>query len=101
MFQRIQAFGRCLSLALGLLALGAAASGPLQAAASPWLDHDHAKVRLVSAVESIGPARELRLGLQFQLEPGWKIYWRSPGDAGFPPVLDWSESRNVTGAEMR
>ena len=29
-----------------------------------------------------------RLGLQFRLQPGWKIYWRSPGDAGLPPELD-------------
>jgi DsbC/DsbD-like thiol-disulfide interchange protein len=26
-------------------------------------------------------------GLQIQLEPGWKTYWRSPGDAGIPPSI--------------
>ena len=40
-----------------------------------------------------GEAETLRLGLQFQLKPGWKTYWRSPGDAGFPPRVDWSGSR--------
>lgn len=29
------------------------------------------------------------------LAPGWKTYWRSPGDAGIPPRFDWSGSRNV------
>lgn len=34
-------------------------------------------------------------GLRLQLAPGWKTYWRSPGDAGIPPVFDWSRSENV------
>jgi DsbC/DsbD-like thiol-disulfide interchange protein len=29
------------------------------------------------------------------LAPGWKTYWRSPGDAGIPPRFDWSGSKNV------
>lgn len=29
------------------------------------------------------------------LAPGWKTYWRSPGDAGIPPRFDWSGSSNV------
>ena len=34
------------------------------------------------------------------MRPGWKIYWRSPGDAGFPPLPDWSESRNLKAATL-
>jgi DsbC/DsbD-like thiol-disulfide interchange protein len=34
-------------------------------------------------------------GLHLQLAPGWKTYWRAPGDAGIPPVFDWSRSDNV------
>lgn len=33
--------------------------------------------------------------LRLELEPGWKTYWRSPGDAGVPPRFDWQGSRNV------
>ena len=33
--------------------------------------------------------------LHLSLAPGWKTYWRSPGDAGIPPVFDWSGSENV------
>ena len=29
------------------------------------------------------------------LAPGWKTYWRSPGDAGIPPTFDWSGSTNI------
>lgn len=33
--------------------------------------------------------------LQLRLAPGWKTYWRAPGDAGIPPRFDWSGSGNV------
>ena len=34
-------------------------------------------------------------GLSLALAPGWKTYWRSPGEAGIPPEFDWSGSQNV------
>ncbi len=30
--------------------------------------------------------------LALRLEPGWKTYWRSPGDTGVPPEFDWQGS---------
>ncbi|MDO5647002.1 protein-disulfide reductase DsbD domain-containing protein [Paracoccus sp. (in: a-proteobacteria)] len=33
--------------------------------------------------------------LQLDLEPGWKTYWRSPGDTGLPPHFDWEGSENL------
>ena len=30
--------------------------------------------------------------LELVLEPGWKTYWRSPGDAGLPPEFNWKGS---------
>lgn len=33
--------------------------------------------------------------IRLVLAPGWKTYWRSPGDAGIPPQFDWSRSRNL------
>ncbi|HEY1722759.1 MAG TPA: protein-disulfide reductase DsbD domain-containing protein [Magnetospirillaceae bacterium] len=42
----------------------------------------------------------MQLGLQFQNKPGWKIYWRSPGDAGLPPQIDWGASSNLAGADI-
>lgn len=37
-------------------------------------------------------------GLQIQLAPGWKTYWRSPGDGGIPPRFAWSGSENLAAA---
>ena len=28
-------------------------------------------------------------GLHLRLAPGWKTYWRAPGEAGIPPSFDW------------
>lgn len=33
--------------------------------------------------------------VRLTLAPGWKTYWRSPGEAGIPPVFDWEGSGNV------
>jgi suppressor for copper-sensitivity B len=80
-----------------VLALWATAVGPraAEAATSPWVRNDHTELRLIA--EPVGqPRGELRLGLEFQIKPGWHIYWRSPGDAGLPPRIDWSGSENVT-----
>ena len=34
-------------------------------------------------------------GIAIQLQPGWKTYWRTPGDSGVPPRFDFSKSDNV------
>jgi suppressor for copper-sensitivity B len=82
-------------LAALLLTLPAAA----RAASGPWLITDQSAVRLISATSGVEEGGTLSLGLQFKMEPGWKIYWRSPGAAGYPPQLDWSGSQNLANAE--
>ncbi len=39
-------------------------------------------------------------GVQIELDPGFKTYWRSPGEAGLPPAFDWSRSANVESVEV-
>lgn len=39
-------------------------------------------------------------GLRLKLAPGWKTYWRSPGDAGIPPEFDWSGSANIRNLQI-
>ena len=57
--------------------------------AGPWVgDPAIGEARLVSAVTGTGDLQELPLGLEFRLAPGWKIYWRTPGEAGLPPRLE-------------
>ena len=37
----------------------------------------------------------LMMGIRLTLSPGWKTYWRSPGDSGIPPAFDWAGSENL------
>ena len=88
----VRTFAATLLAAWLALSIGAAAAEP---GASEWAASESGKVRLVAAVTATGQSASLRAGLHFRLEPGWKIYWRSPGDAGYPPRLDWSGSTNA------
>ena len=70
------------------------------AAASSWAVKDEVSVRLLSAVDGVGDNQSVPMGLHFKLKPGWKIYWRSPGDAGLPPRIAWKNSKNVASARI-
>ncbi|HVI87070.1 MAG TPA: protein-disulfide reductase DsbD domain-containing protein [Dongiaceae bacterium] len=68
--------------------------------ASDTASNDQAAARLVSAVTGGGELAAVPLGLEMQLKPGWKTYWRSPGDAGFPLTIDYAGSKNLAGADL-
>ncbi|SED28221.1 protein-disulfide reductase DsbD domain-containing protein [Bradyrhizobium erythrophlei] len=60
--------------------------------ASPWQQDTHSAVRLLAGSRS---GAVLLGGIAFQLQDGWKTYWRTPGDSGVPPRFDFSRSDNV------
>ncbi len=95
---------RALAFRAGVAAVFAgvhlAAAVPAHAAAGPWIDQEQTRLRLLAAADTAGGNETISIGLQFALEPGWKVYWRSPGDAGYPPRIDWEGSRNLAAAEM-
>ena len=64
-------------------------------AAADWADNESGRIGLVAATTATGQAAGIEAGLAFRLKPGWHIYWRTPGDAGYPPRIDWSGSRNI------
>lgn len=39
-------------------------------------------------------------GLRVRMEPGWKFYWRYPGEGGIPPSFDWAQSQNLKSVEV-
>jgi len=85
-----------LSATLAALALAPAAA---RGAVGPWLEQGQADVRLVSRWASSGPGADAGLGVEFQLAPGWHVYWKNPGDAGYPPRLTFSSG--LDGATLR
>ena len=71
-----------------------------RAAATGWVGDNHAAARLITATEATGSGKTVEAGLEIRLAPGWHAYWRTPGDAGIPPSIDWSGSENLTRAEI-
>jgi DsbC/DsbD-like thiol-disulfide interchange protein len=77
--------------------IGAASIVPAAAQnASAWQSDGHAATRLIAGAAVKTPdASFLRAGIEIRLDPGWKTYWRYPGDTGIPPTFDFSGSQNV------
>ena len=71
---------------LGIFLVGTSAA----ALQSDWKgDPNILEARLLSAVNGTGDLTTLPLAVEFRLAPGWKIYWRAPGEAGLPPTIDF------------
>jgi suppressor for copper-sensitivity B len=70
------------------------------AAAGEWQKLEFVEARLLSAVDGTGQLAHIPAGVELRLKDGWKTYWRSPGDAGLPPVLDWTGSTNFKFATL-
>jgi len=67
--------------------------------ASAWALAAKSRVRLLSA----GPMENgvYRVGVEIRLEGQALTYWRTPGEAGVPPVFDFSKSTNLAAATVR
>jgi DsbC/DsbD-like thiol-disulfide interchange protein len=67
------------------------------AARSEWSAADQSQMRLL-----LTPAKDgaIEGGVELVLESGWYTYWRNPGEAGVPPVFDFSGSENVANVEV-
>jgi len=79
----------------------AAAFGSAWAQTGRWDDSfDFSRVRLVASEEALDGGDTVQLGLEFDVAPGWNIYWRSPGAVGLPPSLTWDEASNIADSQI-
>ena len=69
------------------------------ALSSDWSIGDSSKVRLISSY-SHNNNKELLIGLEYEMDPGWKTYWKSPGDGGFAQNISWENSSNINNLEV-
>lgn len=74
-------------------AMIAAAASPAMAQALFGQKTDYASVYLHSGRAMEEGVR--KTALRMELKPGWKTYWRNPGDSGIPPHFDWTGSTNL------
>ena len=77
---------------------GLAITPAIGADSSNWDRDPRAGIRLVAGNPM--PDGTLRAGVEVVLAPGWKTYWRYPGDSGVPPRFDFSGSENLKSATV-
>lgn len=91
------------SALIGISALGAACASadPAAALETSWVATRESRARLLTGdVAGKAPGGKLAF-VEIELAPGWKTYWRTPGDAGgLPPAFDWSGSSNLATATV-
>jgi DsbC/DsbD-like thiol-disulfide interchange protein len=60
----------------------------------------HTRIRLFTGgdIKGADGARPA-IGIEIALEPGWKTYWRTPGE-GISPSFSWDESLNLKAVEV-
>lgn len=81
------------ALATLLLGVGGASAEMM----SGWSAPSGTAVRLLAGEADAGTVTG---GIEIRLTPGWKTYWRYPGDSGVPPRFDWSGSQNVGAVDV-
>jgi DsbC/DsbD-like thiol-disulfide interchange protein len=94
----IQAIGKRIIVAASAVVVAGGTPAVWAQDASAWDSELHAAARLIGGVAA--DATSLRAGLEIRLDPGWKTYWRYPGDSGVPPTIDFSGSENVRSVTM-
>lgn len=72
-----------------------------KSAAAQSFTATHAKVSLVSENNSLQPGKTALIGVLFDLEKGWHIYWVNPGDSGEPPKIEWQLPSGFQAKEIR
>ena len=70
-------------------------------ALSQAIKPQHAQLSLISTQVSGAPDTSKWIGLRFQLEPGWHIYWTNPGDSGEPPKVTWHLPEGVKAGDLQ
>lgn len=61
----------------------------------------HANVSLISERSSLVPGQTDWIGIRFDLDPGWHIYWTNPGDSGEPPKVAWQLPAGVQAGDLQ
>lgn len=59
------------------------------------------RIELLGAASAVGGGEPLLLGVRIEPQPGWKTYWRAPGESGLPPVFLFQTHENAALPEIK
>src|SRR5690349_11744214 len=76
------------------------APGRAWSVAGGWSRNPQSSVRLITPYQTAPRSGELNVGLQFVISPGWHVYWKHSGDAGFPPAVTLQPADRLTAPEI-
>jgi thiol:disulfide interchange protein len=86
-------------LALVLLLTGAVARAEQPAPATAKALH--VTVSLLVPPNEVYPSENFTAGLEFQMEPGWHVYWVNAGDSGEPPAVKWKLPAGISAGALQ
>ncbi len=82
--------GKAIWVGLALWLVWLAGPALAQSPALATVRTEHLQLSLLSNLSAVNRAGQaFELGLHFQLQPGWHIYWINAGDSGLPPRVQW------------
>lgn len=90
---------RSLKIALAGIAAMLGTALPAAASSSAWYASEGGQIKLVTSGKPDAAGR-IKGVLDIALKPGWKTYWRDPGDSGVPPQFDVTASTNIAAAVL-
>jgi thiol:disulfide interchange protein len=61
---------------------------PIYLSATPEVT-PHVKVELIQEEETVQSGHPFWVAVRLNLEEGWHVYWKNPGDAGIPLKVEW------------
>ena len=71
------------------------------AATSAFAQSRHAEVSLVTDADAFVAGEPMWVGVRFELDPHWHVYWQNPGDSGTPPKVTWELPAGFTAGELQ
>ncbi|MEO7993905.1 MAG: protein-disulfide reductase DsbD domain-containing protein, partial [bacterium] len=80
------------------LAIGITLACALPAMAAP-VSNEHVTASLLAEPSAIAAGQPFTVGVVFDLEPHWHLYWLNPGDSGLQPDLNWALPDGFTATE--
>jgi thiol:disulfide interchange protein DsbD len=93
-----------LGLLLATMLWSASAGAEIEVPESAYAEGAHddgdprVETRLITDVEQAAPGEQIRVGVVFDLDPDWHVYWRNSGEAGLATQVEFSSPNADFGA---
>ena len=73
-----------------------AVADPLQTAG----EEDLVRASVLTETGAVTPGGSLLVGIRLQMEDGWYVYWKNPGDSGIPTSVSWDLPEGFTAGDL-